>query len=77
MEDDHQVKRWKTTVIIDELTLLDGKDSNSSKMPDEALQRGVLMTGQVTIWNKPARRSLRYSMRRGRRRLHIVIALRR
>jgi single-strand DNA-binding protein len=35
-EDDHQVKRWKTTVIIDELTLLDGKDSNSSKMPDEA-----------------------------------------
>lgn len=36
-EDDHQQKRWKTSIVAEELVLLDGKDASASKVPDEAL----------------------------------------
>jgi single-strand DNA-binding protein len=36
-EDDHQVKRWKTSIVAEELVLLDGHDdSRQPSVPDEA-----------------------------------------
>lgn len=36
-EDDHQVKRWKTNIVAEELVLLDGRDdSRQPGVPDEA-----------------------------------------
>lgn len=35
-EDDTQQKRWKTSVVAEELVLLDSKDAGPAKVPDEA-----------------------------------------
>jgi single-strand DNA-binding protein len=34
-EDEHQVKRWKTTIIAEELVLLDANDNRQPAQPEE------------------------------------------
>jgi single-strand DNA-binding protein len=35
-EDDHQVKRWRTNIVAEELVLLDAADNRQPNPPDEA-----------------------------------------
>jgi single-strand DNA-binding protein len=35
-EDDHQIKRWKTNIIAEELILLDSKDARQPDVPEES-----------------------------------------